>query len=190
MNKDPQLFSDKELVKFVLENDTKVILYFFYRKFLPTFQYHVYKIFPYQVEIQDLIHEFFLYLHEDDWRRLRTFNFSSSLSTWISTVSFRFFLQYKKSVIDSNGLISLNECWDSFAETYIQHADNEIKMDIMKAIEQIKNERDRSIAFMLLIEGSDFEDVAKKYSISVDYVYTIKNRIIKSLRNTLKDYSL
>lgn len=190
MNKDPQLFSDKELVKYVLENDTKVILYFFYRKFTPTFQYHIYKIFPYQVEIQDLIHEFFLYLHEDDWRRLRTFNFSSSLSTWISTVSFRFFLQYKKSVIDSNGLISLNECWDSFAETYTQHADNEIKMDIMKAIEQIKNERDRSIAFMLLIEGSDFEDVAKKYNISVDYAYTIKNRIIKSLRNTLKDYSL
>lgn len=58
----PKPPTDTELVRSVTNNDEKSVLYFFYEKYWPVFEYHIYKIFPYQVDIQALVHEFFLYL--------------------------------------------------------------------------------------------------------------------------------
>ena len=93
----PERMSDKELVTAVCSNDQRAIVHMFYKKYMSTFQYHVYKLFPYKEDVRDLVDEFFLYLYEDDWRRLKTFDGSkASLSTWMSVTSFRFFKNYKR----------------------------------------------------------------------------------------------
>ena len=98
-----QQLSDSELVEQLLENRENVILYFFYEKYYSIFEYHVYRIFSYEVRVQELVHEFFLYLYENNWKHLRSYNSNlSKLNTWISVVSFRFFLNYKKTKIDYN----------------------------------------------------------------------------------------
>ena len=84
-------WSDERLVKAVLSGDQDAVVYMFYTKYSATFQYHIYKLFDYKVEVSDLVDEFFLFMYEDDWKRLRSYDPSmSSLSTWISTVSYRF----------------------------------------------------------------------------------------------------
>ena len=181
-------FSDKDWVERLVVNDPEAIVSFFYKKQLKSLVHNLYKIFPYKIEILDYINEFYLYLEANDWRRLKTFQPEYSLTTWISTVSYRFFKNYKLSVIDSRGLVTISDKWDLQTEAWVQQSDLGLKKDIMKAISQIKNERDREIALLLLLEDKAVADVAQQFSVTVDYLYTIKNRIIKTLRTFLADY--
>ncbi len=185
----PERMSDKELVTAVCSNDQRAIVHMFYKKYMSTFQYHVYKLFPYKEDVRDLVDEFFLYLYEDDWRRLKTFDGSkASLSTWMSVTSFRFFKNYKHSKIDSNGLISISDKWETFVGDWVQSSDAGLMMDINASIESITNDRDREIARLLFIEDKEFQVVADRFGLSVDYVYTVKNRLVRQLQTKLNSY--
>lgn len=183
-------WSDRELVTAVTSGNQNAIVYMFYTKYSATFQYHIYKLFNGKVEVSDLVDEFFMYLLEDNWRRLRSFDpDQSSLNTWISTVSFRFFRDYKRSKIDLNGLITISDKWETFRGDWMESVEAGLKMDIDQAIEGIKNDRDREIAKQLFIDDKEYEAVAEEFGLTVDYVYTVKNRIVKQLRSSLKGYS-
>ncbi|MCQ2118667.1 MAG: hypothetical protein MJY84_01955 [Bacteroidales bacterium] len=183
-------WADTRLVGAVTSGDKEAIVYFFYEKFWPTFQYHIYNIFSGSMDDQELVDEFFLHLYEDDWRRLRTYDPSkAALSTWVSTVSFRFFRNYKRSRIDLNGLVTINEKWDTLRMDWVQDVDEGFLMDVTVAIDSIANERDRDIARCLLIKDEEYENVAKEFGLSVDYVYTVKNRVLKKIRTNLKGYA-
>ena len=184
-----QHISDTELVAKVIANDERALLFFFYEKFYSMFEYHVYKIFPYEQDVQELVHEFFLYLRQDDWRRLRSFNpEKAQLNTWVSVVSFRFFLNFKKSKIDSNGLVTICEQWDDKILQFKNASEEQVRMDVRKAIDCLKNETEREVARKLLLEEADVQEVAKDHDLSVDYTYTVKSRAISHLRKILKDY--
>lgn len=182
-------WSDERLLKAVLSGDQDAIVYMFYTKFSATFQYHIYKLFDYKVEVSDLVDEFFLFMYEDNWRRLRSFDSSlSSLSTWISTVSYRFFRDYKRSKIDLNGAITISDKWETFRGDWVQSIEAGIMLDIETAIGAIKSERDKEIAKQLFIEDREYDAIAEEFGLTCDYVYTVKNRIIKQLKTTLKGY--
>lgn len=182
-------YSDSELVNAVCQNDQQAIVYLFYKKCLPTFQYHILKLFPYKEDFRDLVDELFLYLFEDDWRRLKTFDGTrASLATWMSVTSFRFFKSYKHSKIDSNGLISISDKWESFVGDWVQSCDAGLMMDINNAIATIQNERDKEIAKLIFIEDKEFQVIADRFALSIDYVYTVKNRLVKQLKSKLNSY--
>jgi DNA-directed RNA polymerase specialized sigma24 family protein len=184
-----QHISDTELLERVLANDEKAVLYFFYEKYYSVFEYHVYKIYPYEVSVQGLVHEFFIHLAEQDWRRLRSFNSSvSQLNTWVSVVSFRFFLNYKKSKIDSNGFVTICEQWDDKILKYKQEAHEQVKMDVIKAIDELKNDTEREVVRQLLLDGMEIQDVASQHNLSIDYTYTVKSRALARLRQSLNAY--
>ena len=183
-------WSDRDLVSAVTSNNQNAIVYLFYTKYSSTFQYHIYKLFNGKVEVSDLVDEFFMFLLEDDWRRLRSFDpDKASLSTWISTVSFRFFRDYKRSKIDMNGLITISDQWETFRGDWMESMEAGLMMDINQAIDGIKSDRDREIARRLFIDDKEYEAVAEEFGLTVDYVYTIKNRIVKQLRTSLKGYN-
>ncbi len=184
-----QKLSDSELVEQLLANNEKAILYFFYEKYYSVFEYHAYKIFPYEVSVQGLVHELFLYLYESNWKNLRSYNASvAKLNTWISVVSFRFLMNYKKSKIDSYGLVSIKEKWDENIREYRQENQALVKMDIQKAIDSLKNDTERKVAQQLLMDGAEIQEVAAEHNLSVDYAYTVKSRAIAHLRKLLKAY--
>lgn len=184
-----QQISDSELVERVLASDEKAVLYFFYKKYYSIFEHNVYKVFPYEVSVQGLVHEFFLHLAEHDWRRLRSFNSEKAqLNTWLSVVSFRFFLNYKKSKIDSNGLVTICEQWDDKILKYKQEAQEQVKMDVTNAIGELKNDTERHVARELLLDGMEIQEVAAMHDLSVDYAYTVKSRALAHLRKSLKMY--
>ena len=184
-----QQLSDSELVEQLLENRENVILYFFYEKYYSIFEYHVYRIFSYEVRVQELVHEFFLYLYENNWKHLRSYNSNlSKLNTWISVVSFRFFLNYKKTKIDYNNIISIYEQWDDKIMQYKQECQKQIKMDVTQAINSLKNKMEQKVVSRLLLDGAEIQEVAAECNLSVDYVYTVKSRAVAHLREILKAY--
>lgn len=183
-------WSDRELVRAVIGGNQGAIVYMFYTKYSATFQYHIYRLFNGKVEVSDLVDEFFLFLLEDNWKRLKSFDPSkASLNTWISSVSFRFFRDYKRSKIDLNGLITISDKWETFRGDWMESVEAGLALDIKRAIDEIKSDRDRKIANRLFVEDKEYEDVAKEFGLTVDYVYTVKNRIVKQLRGSLKGYS-
>lgn len=120
---------------------------------------------------------------------LRTYDsVKAQLNTWVSVVSYRFFMNYKKSKIDSNGRVSICDEWDNKIINYKVEIDNHIKMDIQKAIEALKNDNERILIEKHLLQGADIKDVADELDISVDYAYTVKSRALAHLRDSLKDY--
>lgn len=181
--------SDEEIIAQVCSNNQQAIVYFFYKKYISAFQYHISKLFPYKEDFRDLVDEFFLYLYEDDWRRLRTYDSSkASLSTWMSVTSFRFFKNYKHSKIDSNGVISISDKWESFVGDWVQSHDAGLMMDINASVDSISNERDREIARLIFVEDVESHKVAERFALTVDYVYTVKNRLIRKLKTRLNCY--
>lgn len=189
LKKDFRNCSDDRLVSYVLNGSQDAVVYFFYQKFSSTFQYHIYRLFDNKVEVSDLVDEFFLYLYEDNWRRLRMYDASkAALSTWISSVSYRFFRDYKRSKIDLNGVITISDKWESFRGDWVECADKGIDMDIRSSIEGIGNARDRRIAERIFLEDIGPEDVSKEFGMTVDYVYTLKNRLLKQIRKSLNGY--
>lgn len=188
--KDFSALTDDRLVSELISGNQDAIVWFFYTRYSATFQYHIFKLFNHKVDINDLVDEFFLYLYENDWKRLRSFDSSlASLNTWISTVSYRFFRDYKHSVTDSDGISPTNDMWDSTCADWVSSCDAGLMMDITDAISKIRSERDRRIATLLFIEDREYESVATEFGLKVDYVYTVKNRLIKQLRTSLKAYN-
>lgn len=182
--------SDVKLVDRVISGDNDAIVYFFYERFSATFQYHIYNVFSYYEDIQELVDEFFLYMYEDNWRRLRTFDSSkSSLSTWVSTVSLRFFIKYKFNKIDSRDVVAINDKWETLKSDWVESQNEGVMMDINNAIDKIASERDRNIAKRFFLEDAAPEKIAEEFLLDIDYVYTVKNRIIKDLKRKLKAYN-
>ncbi|MGN1234299.1 MAG: hypothetical protein ACI4UJ_12760 [Candidatus Cryptobacteroides sp.] len=182
-------YSDTELVISVCGNNPDAIVFFFYEKFLPVFQYHILKIFPEGTDIRGLVDEFFLYLREDGWRRLKTYQTDkSSLATWVSVISFRFFKYYKFNRLESRGVVRASDRWEEYAGEWVSSNETGAMMDIDAAIETIPNSRDREIARMVFLEDEEFKTVADRFDLSVDYIYTIKNRLIRQLKSRLSAY--
>ena len=63
-----------------------------------------------------------------------------------------------------------------------------MKMDIRTAIDSIENDRDRKIAELIFVEDVEPQKVADKFDLSVDYVYTVKNRLVRKLKARLNGY--
>lgn len=182
-------WTDNELLEAMFLNDSQAILYFFYTRYYATFEYHLHKLFFYKIDVQAYVHEFFLYLCANNWKHLRTFNpENASLNTWVSIVSYRFFMNYKKSKIDSNDHVAIYGEWDENILQSQASKQEQIKMDVNTAIKCLPNEKEQCIARQLLLEECDIKDVAAENGMSIDYVYTVKSRAIKHLRNTLKSY--
>lgn len=187
--REPSSLNDEQLVAAVISGDKEAIVYMFYSKFSATFQYHIYNLFEHKVEIADLVDEFFLYLYEDNWKRLKVYDASkSALSTWISTVSYRFFRDYKRSKIDFNGLITISDKWETYKIDWVEEYDRLILVDIQGAIKKLKTPREQDIAEKIFIKDYEFEAISEEYNISIDYVYTIKNRVAKQLKTNLEGY--
>ena len=83
--------SDKELVDLLLANDPEAIEYVFFYRCEGMFAHIVYRVFQSQVRKEELITDFYFYLSENEWNRLRKFEFKASLNTWLTVIALRFF---------------------------------------------------------------------------------------------------
>jgi len=181
-------FSDQDWVDHLIKNDHEAIVAFFYKKYLKLFAYNLHKIYTHKVDVLDHVHEFYLHLEADNWKQLKSYQSNYSLTPWISVVSYRFFKKNKESMIDSGEFLTISDKWETETEVWTSQSDVGLKKDIMNAIEQIKNERDREIAGMIFMEDRNVAEIARQFGLTVDYLYTVKNRIIKALRTFLTDY--
>lgn len=173
-------YTDRQFVNGILNNDIKLIEYFFNKKCSKLLSYIILNVFNGHVDQRELVSELFLYLAKDDWYKVRQFDFKSKLMTWLSVVAIRFFQKKRDELIEKNGADSLNMKQQGREHNPGAYIDRH--MDIHAALRKMPNER-----YRMVIEALDLcevcpETLAEKMNITVDNLYNIHRRARMQLR--------
>ena len=83
--------TDRELVELLLANDQEAIEYVFFYRCDGMFAHIIHGVFLSQGKKEELVSELYLYLSQNEWERLRKFEFKASLFTWLTVLAVRFF---------------------------------------------------------------------------------------------------
>lgn len=186
--KELQSLSDKEIIDFLIKGNNQVVKYLFYEKYSSLFGYLIKNIFVYKISKDELINEFYLFLSENNWAKIHSFDNRSKLVTWISIVAVRFSLKIKNKLIVSDDYYTLNAkelkniSENSLLNSFIAN------IDLYYAINKLKNPRDRFIIMALEIEGQSIEEVAKSLNITIENLYNVRKRAKEKLSNILTEY--
>ena len=174
--------TDKEIVTGILDNNEKVVSYFFYEECTPIFSYVISRIFDYQVEKDELINELYIYLQENDWQKLRQFNYRSRLTTWLRVVATRFFQKKRAALIENESsetlIVEKGESFEQRVHT---------KLDLKALLEHLPNSRYRLIIKEVVLEDKEPQEVADKMQITIDNLYNIKRRALLDLARLAKE---
>lgn len=184
-----QFLSDRQLVDLLLANDKDAIEYVFFYHCDGMFNHIVNSIFP-NGDKEELINEYYLYLREDDWKRLRQFEFRSGLNTWLTIVAIRFF-NAKKSLAQTN-----NKALDSLPmDSAVNVADDfdvyheMSRLELYDAINRLSKPRER-LALLGELMGKSAENIAEELDCTVAAVYNLTKKARKAVKKMMKGKDL
>ena len=181
---------DAQLVAELLAGNEGALHYVFYGHFKPLLKMNAYKAAGTKlVTYDDLVQELYLYLSSNNWEKLRKYNPERPFVNWFSVVSYRFFKDFSRSMIDSANQIPISNMNDHQTAFMSNGTIGTIMMDIKQAISKLKPPRDSQILEALLLRDEEPEIVAKRHNVTVDNLYNIKRRAIaKLIKQHLQDY--
>ena len=173
--------SDRELLEAVMNNDEDAIEYLLFYRCDKLFSFIIRRTFSSNVKKEELITEFYLFLHRNGWEKLRKFKFLSSLDTWLSTVLVRFFDEKRKNVATTDDKAVLLD------ENIVEFEDGNahlLRFELLDAINSIENAR---FKYVLLSEwkGMKSDEIARSMGVSIENVYTISKRAKVELKKLI-----
>jgi DNA-directed RNA polymerase specialized sigma subunit len=169
------LLTDSQLLEEIYSGNKKAETYLFCEKCISVIHYHVRRtINKNQMQTDEAIHEFYLYMKDDDWHRLKQYEGrnNASVKTWISVVAFRFFLQLHKDInktsmnkVDLSKIDSLNNI--EYDEQY---------QKVKEALLNMPNVRYRNILIKMYYEGKTRKETADEMNVGINYFYVLHQR--------------
>lgn len=178
------------MVAQLIRNDESAIHFVFYDHYTKLLRWNAEKATKGRpVEFVDLIQELYLYMSKDNWARLKKYDPSMPFVNWFSVVSYRFFKDFSRSMIDSSSTMPISNMSDHSIAMASTGKVSPIMMDIKSALSRLKPPRDKEILEALLIRDEEPESVAEKFSVTVENLYNIKRRALaKLIKNHLSEY--
>lgn len=177
---DYDLLDDHGLVDGILNNDKKIIEYFFQRKCSKLISYILINVFDGNIDKREITNELFLFLAEKDWNVFRLFKFRSSLMTYVSVVAVRFFQKKRILLMEKSQNSPLSNKRNILKHDVRNVLDR--KIDIQSAINKIPNIRYRKVIEILDLRDVRPELLAEEMDITVDNLYNIHRRALIQLR--------
>ena len=182
--------SDRQLVELLLVNDQEAVEYVFFYRCSGMFAHIVHSVFQSQGEKEELISEFYLYLSENEWSRLRQFEFKSALNTWLTVIAVRYF---RKKRVSQTKLVAVEP--QLIVETQKNETDDYdvfhemSRLELYKAIDRLSKPRER-YALLADLTGKSAEEIAADMGCTVSAVYNLTKKARMELRTLLKDKEL
>ena len=179
--------SDRELVDLLLANDEEAIEYLFFIRCNGMFAHIACSVFQSQTCKEELITDFYLFLSENEWSRLRQFEFKSGLNTWLTVIAVRFFKkirisQTKMAVIDPQLIVETRK-----NETDDYDIINEMsRLELYKAIDRLSKPRER-YALLADLTGKRAEDIAAEMGCTVAAVYNLTKKARMELKSKMQE---
>ncbi|MBO4822873.1 MAG: sigma-70 family RNA polymerase sigma factor [Prevotella sp.] len=173
--------TDQEIVQGLINRDNRITQDFFFVKCRPLIISIIKCVFSYPVDYDEFVNELYLFLVANDCRKLREFEFRSSLFYWIKVVAIRYFIRKRDHVIDINGgLPPYNETTKDEGTSDLE-AHTDARMDLERLFMSMKNERYVFVIRKLVLEDVPPESLAEEMGITVANLYNIKKRAISAL---------
>lgn len=169
--------SDQEIIQKLIDHDNPLTEEFFFKHCKPLFCSIINKIFDYPVNYDEFVNELYLHLMDNDAKRLRTFNFESSLYGWLKSVAIHYFLDKKNhdKVIDNDSDESPTIKKEN---DMISKPISEASMDVELLLAAMPNQRYAHVIRKLVLEDMLPEDLADEMDITTANLYNIKKRAI------------
>ena len=173
--------TDQEIIQGLINRDNRITQDFFFVKCRPLIISIIKYIFSYPVDYDEFVNELYLYLVANDCRKLREFEFRSSLFQWIKVVAIRYFIRKHDHVIDINdGKPPYNIITKDEGTSELEALTN-ARMDLERLFMSMKNERYVFVIRKLVLEDVQPESLAREMGITVANLYNIKKRAISAL---------
>lgn len=172
--------TDKQIIDALIARDERVTEQFFYKNCRPLFLSIIRNVFSYQVDYDEFVNEFYLYLMENDSYRLRQFEGRSSIYQWLKVIAIRYFIAKRDKMLDKPSEETLI---DKASKTISENTEKRItaKVDIAHLLRIMPNRRYEYVLRRLVLQDADPKVVAKELCTNVDNLYVVKKRAIASL---------
>jgi RNA polymerase sigma factor (sigma-70 family) len=186
MNKNElNTLTDKQIIDYLIIGNNQVTNFFFYEKCSSMFGYIICQIFSYKISKDELVNEFYIYLSENNWDKVKHFNYQSKFTTWLSVVGTRYFQKKRTELIENKSSEALIiERTENFEIEIHQRLDTE------KILNNLANDRYRFVIQELILKERTPQDVANEMQITTDNLYNIKRRALQQLIQMQNKYHL
>ena len=124
--------TDREIVKNLIDNDQRTIRDFFFVRCRPMLIYIGQYYLKHKHSPEELIGEFYEFLSANDWHKLRIFQYSCTLNSYVTIIASRYFQHKRDKNTDSlDGDISIDK--------NLVHVDNDtfLMKDLQKIIKKM-----------------------------------------------------
>ena len=172
--------TDQQIIQALIARDERVTQQFFFKDCRSLFMSIMRHVFSYEVDYDEFVNEFYLYLMENDAYRLKQFQGRSSIYQWIKVVAIRYFIAKRDGMIDMEPKSSLS---DSVIqdESMDEEGAMEAKIDVERLFALMPNKRYVYVIRRLVLQEAEPKTVARELGTNVDNLYNIKKRAMAAL---------
>ena len=181
-----KVYSDNDYIEGLKQSDADTIQSFFYSLCSFTLNDIRYSLMQGRIDYDELVNELYLYMSVDNWHKLDTFEGKNncSLKSWMVKLAWRFFMQQRSRLLSDGYSIEYEKTNDTEESTDSLRI--EISLDVESTFNRMANKRYVQVLKWMLIDGYDFDEVAKFLGTPVSNIYNIKHRAIIQFVETYK----
>lgn len=172
--------TDQQIIEALIARDELVTKQFFFGNCRPLFLAVMRYVFSYDVDYDEFVNEFYLYLMDNDAYRLRQFQGRSTIYQWMKVVAIRYFIAKRNCMIDDE---SKDALLDSVVQTKTVDGEKKLmaKMDMEQLFSLMPNRRYVYVIRRLVLQEAEPKVVAQELNTSVENLYNIKKRALSAL---------
>ena len=172
--------TDLQIIEALIARNERVTKQFFFGNCRPLFLSIIRNIFSYEVDYDEFVNEFYLYLMENDAYRMKQFQGRSTIYQWMKIIAIRYFIAKRDSLIDMEPKDAL---FDSVVQDEIVDEEKNMtaKLDIEYLFSLMPNKRYVYVIKRLVLQEAEPKVVAQELRTNVDNLYNIKKRAITAL---------
>ena len=176
-----QIMSDQYIVDALIAHDEKITRQFFFCSCRQLFLSIIRNVFPYEVDYDEFVNEFYLYLMENDAHRLRQFQGRSSIYQWLKVVAIRYFVAKRDNMIEMQS--NKESSYEKLTKNQTIDTEKSItaKMDIEHLFSLMPNKRYVQVIKRLVLDDAEPQIVADELQVNIDNLYNIKKRAIAAI---------
>ena len=176
---------DRALVALLLDNNEEAIDYLFFHRCNAMFSHVIHSVFQSQGKKEELITDFYLFLRGNNWEKLRKFEFRSSLNTWLTVVSVRYFKKIHQNQTKNVAMEPqlFNEVLKDERDSY-NVEDEMTRIELYKTIDKLSKPRER-YALLAELAGKPTDEIAADMKCTASAVYNLTKRARMELKKLL-----
>jgi RNA polymerase sigma factor (sigma-70 family) len=170
--------TDREIIQGLIGKDDRVTREFFFGTCRPLFCSIIGQLFSYDVDYDEFVNELYVYLMDDDARKLKEFEYRSSVYTWLKVLAIRYFMKKRDRLIDDSPAKPLyEEPVQSDEKEYGLTAQS----DLDRLLSLMPNPRYAYVIRKLMLDDCEADVLADEMGITTANLYNIKRRAMAQL---------